>query len=252
MLGLLPVVLSGVPAAAPPVEAIAAAGLSAVLAVVIGYVIADRNRSNPYGPLGRGFLIGLSAGLNGVLLTWLIDWRMGVAGAAVNLAAAVPGLSALAAYRAVLGWSSWVLPMSWLATGVGLVFAGINGLSHLGGLIGLNVPAVRRVRLDGRTGVVSIEGGAIVPFRSRGFNLGSVTFVRTGCEAVIPHEAGHALNVAAMGGIFHYVGAIDENVPPLRRGQDAYAEIVAESWGLRPAPQQASGQPQATRGARRS
>jgi hypothetical protein len=37
------------------------------------------------------------------------------------------------------------------------------------------------------------------------------------------------LNNAAFGSIFHFVGAIDENVPPFARKAGAYAERFAES-----------------------
>ncbi len=40
------------------------------------------------------------------------------------------------------------------------------------------------------------------------------------------HEAGHTLNLAAFGFLFHLIGALDENV--LRRG-NAYSERLAES-----------------------
>jgi hypothetical protein len=41
------------------------------------------------------------------------------------------------------------------------------------------------------------------------------------------HEAGHTLNLAALGFVTHLIGALDENV--FGGGSDAYTELLAES-----------------------
>ena len=41
------------------------------------------------------------------------------------------------------------------------------------------------------------------------------------------HEAGHTLNLAAFGSVFHLIGALDENATT--RGANAFSERLAES-----------------------
>jgi hypothetical protein len=91
------------------------------------------------------------------------------------------------------------------------------------------------VRWDWLTWTVETAGGAALGLSaSPGFNIGNFTFIRgapspsfaTGISA---HETGHTLSGGAFGGFFYWIGAVDENVPPLRRRRAAYAELLAES-----------------------
>src|SRR5262249_35297214 len=97
------------------------------------------------------------------------------------------------------------------------------------------------VRWDWLTWTIETAGGAALGFAnslspSGGFNLGNFTFIppvvatspgfTTGASA---HETGHTLSGAAFGGFFYWIGAVDENIPPLRRGATAYSEMLAES-----------------------
>ncbi len=37
---------------------------------------------------------------------------------------AFDGLAHNAVYKGILGWTSWIMPMSWGATGLGIIFRG--------------------------------------------------------------------------------------------------------------------------------
>ena len=43
------------------------------------------------------------------------------------------------------------------------------------------------------------------------------------------HEAGHTLNLASFGFAFHFIGAIDENLPGIGSGANAFSEALAEA-----------------------
>ena len=60
------------------------------------------------------------------------------------------------------------------------------------------------------------------------FNMGNFSFVDYRSSSWHKqHEAGHTLNVAAFGSLFHVKGALDENA--IRRGTHALSERLAES-----------------------
>lgn len=56
--------------------------------------------------------------------------------------------------------------------------------------------------------------------------MGNFVFLKPGSTAE-GHETGHPLNLAAYGWIFHFVGALDENVTG--GDADAFAEHLADS-----------------------
>lgn len=62
-----------------------------------------------------GFTIGFNAGMNGVLAGALFGPVVGVT-LVVNFLATFEGISNNSAYQGILGWSSWLMPMSWTAT----------------------------------------------------------------------------------------------------------------------------------------
>jgi hypothetical protein len=187
----------------------------------------------------RGFLIALCAALNAGLW-WVIPgggagpWlgvALGVPLGVSGLLAGVPRVARSPGYQALLGWSSWLRPLSWPATAVGLALWGVNFP------FALRAGGAGALRLDRTTGTVETHGGitGITGFVG-GFNLGNFTFITPGAPrteftrpGLSAHETGHTLNVAAFGSVFHYLGAIDENLPPFRRLSRAYAELLAES-----------------------
>ncbi|MBC6461716.1 toxin TcdB middle/N-terminal domain-containing protein [Actinomadura sp. HBU206391] len=201
--------------------------------VTVAYVVASSAGGTPLGEFARGFLIGLNGGLNlalGAGVPAMIGLMFAFEGEEFNLSF----------MRPVLGWSSWFAPMSWIATGVGLSFFLFNamaaGYSRIvpGGRGGdWQKAQISAVRVDWPTGAIVTQGGLTEPIGSDGYNLGNFIYINRTASLdrgdVLGHEAGHTLNVAAYGGIFHFIGAIDENIGWPPRGAGALAELYAES-----------------------
>lgn len=189
----------------------------------------------------RGYAIGLNAGLNFGVWVIVLPGFGAIIGAPIgliNLMAAIPALTPVRAYQMVLGWSSWLMPMSWLATGLGLILFFVNLFS--GGVIAIAV--------DFSTGAIETFGGAAIAVTGfgGGFCLGNFTFITAASLAppsgfaapgISTHETGHTLNVAAFGSLWHFAGnAIEENIAPfprpvscVRAGPSAYGELLADS-----------------------
>jgi RHS repeat-associated protein len=205
--------------------------IGAVIALgvlAVSYVIASETAGTPFGDFMRGFLIGLNAGLNAVLASVIFGPVVGVTLGVINFLAAFDTVANSRAYQGILGWSSWLMPMSWLATGVGLVFFLLNVIPVI--FTGNQVEAVKihSLSVDWKTGTIVMEGGwtFLSGFRG-GFNLGNLAYITPG-SSVTDHEVGHTLNVAAFGSIFHFIGAIDENAVQ-SNPSNAYAERLADS-----------------------
>jgi hypothetical protein len=225
----------------------------------------------------RGFMIGLTAALNFSLLILLLPgclfdpspvpscgwasngllalpyWILSLAPFVVlliNGLCVVPTVSHHPMFQSLVGWISWLAPMSYVATGAGIILFIVNlPLS----LISLGIGAFR---IDLRTGTIETTSGVLgifsralgrypaAPTQAGGFSLGNFNFLipaiagpLTGLAAqsafvgptLSAHEIGHTLNTSAMGGIVLWINAIDENVPPFRNGASAYGELLAES-----------------------
>jgi RHS repeat-associated protein len=196
--------------------------------VTVGYVVADATQGTAFGEFMRGFLIGLNAGFNAVLASALFGPVVGVTLGVINFLAAFDTIANSEVYQGILGWSSWLMPMSWLATAVGLIFFVLNVIPAI--FTGNQVDAVRieNISIDWGTGTIVMEGGWLfLPGFHGGYNLGNFAYITPGAT-VTDHETGHTLTNAAFGSIFHFVGAIDENA--IREDpHDAYAEKIAES-----------------------
>ena len=100
--------------------------------------------------------------------------------------------------------------------------------------------AIQNVDADWKTGTVFMKGGLIANLNhlDTAFNMGNFCFVDYLSTAWHKdHEAGHALNLAAFGSLFHLIGAFDENATP--RGADAFAERLVprrrDAWCNHPA-----------------
>lgn len=210
------------------------AGLALGIGVVtVSYIVAGSAGGIPLGEFARGFMIGLNGGLNmalGAGVPGVVGFFFALEGEEFNLSF----------MRPVLGWSSWFAPMSWIATGVGLALFIFNataaGYSRIipGGRGGdWQKAQISAVRIDWHTGSIVTQGGLTEPIGAAGYNLGNFIYIhRTASldyEDVLGHEASHTLNVAAYGGIFHFIGAIDENIGWPPRGAGALAELYAES-----------------------
>jgi hypothetical protein len=192
-----------------------------------------------------GFLTGLTAGVNfGIwALVPVFGFWLGVALGLMCFLVVFPPVSRNPGLQTVLGWSSWIMPYSWLATALGVLLFVINlpfALAAFG-------PGA--VRLDVSTGTIETTGGLVgITGFVGGFDLGNFSFLSPGPGGTLAiqtpfgtpglsaHETGHTLSAAGFGGMFHWINAVDENVPPLRRLRAAYGELIAESHFPRPLP----------------
>ncbi len=210
----------------------------AIGVVAISYIVADATAGTGFGEFMRGFMIGFNAGLNAVIATALFGPVVGIALGVINFLAAFDGIAASPIYQGILGWSSWLMPMSWLATAIGLIFFVVNvvvafftfWIPQWFGGSGWDAARINSVSIDWGTGTIVTHGGLLTPAPG-GYNLGNFAYIHrnsTFSTSLVQHETGHTLNVAAFGSIFHFVGAIDENVIP-GRGANAYAEKFADS-----------------------
>jgi len=204
-------------------------GIALAIAIVaVSYVVASATEGTAFGEFMRGFMIGFNAGMNAVLASMIFGPVIGVALGVVNFLAAFDTIANSSVYQGILGWTSWLMPMSWLATGVGLIFFVLNVIPAL--FTGNQVDAVRihSLSIDWGTGTIVMEGGWLfLPGFNGGYNLGNFAYMTPG-SGVRDHETGHTLNVAAFGSIFHFIGAIDENAVQSTPA-NAYAEQLADS-----------------------
>ena len=181
--------------------------------MVVSYVVADATAGTAFGEFMRGFMIGVNAGMNAVFATMLFGPVIGIALGVINFLAAIDEVASNPIYQGILGWSSWLMPMSWLATGVGLVVFLINVVfgffAHMvptwfGGT-GWDQARINSVSIDWGTGTIVMHGGMFTVARG-GYNLGNFAYIHRDSPAdasLVGHETGHTLNVAAFGSIFH-------------------------------------------------
>jgi hypothetical protein len=225
----------------------------AILPFSLSYLIATKNRQSNAGEYFKGVMTGLNGGLNAVLLISLFmpephrnlstffkafgSWAGGpgivalIGGAYFALLSLLSGfhfLTGSVPFQAILAYSSWLMPMSWLVTVVGFLFFLINLI--LAGVTAnrVDVFKIRSVGFHGSTCSILTEGGLIHPLGgSSGFDMGTFVFLNSTGESLKAHETGHTLNLAAFGFVFHYIGALDENV--FGGHGNAYSERLADS-----------------------
>ncbi|HEX7902173.1 MAG TPA: hypothetical protein VF950_30720 [Planctomycetota bacterium] len=234
------------------------AGIGTVLGISIVlvspfYLIATKNRNSNGGEVFKGMMVGLNGGLNAVVLTaifmpepakslsvffkafekfaqgpGMIVLIVGAWIVLLHLLTMFQTLSGWSPFQALLGWSSWLMPMSWIVTGVGLLFVLINFI--LAGITGNQVEVLKIKSLDfhAKTCSLLMEGGLIHPLMGAGgFDMGNFVFLNRTGEYLTEHETGHNLNLAVFGWVFHFIGALDENV--FGGHGDAYSERLADS-----------------------
>lgn len=199
---------------------------------ILLYLLASKYQRTPLGEGFRGAIIGLNAGVNMILLFQITgNWIVAGALGGVVFLSAFLFISRHSWYHPFLGWTNWLLPMSWAVTYIGLFIYVINLLVAP---IGYLHPLLRGVRvrlyIDLPTSTFTMYGGLIRPFKGfSGLNMGNFIFINPGWEHLLRHEIGHLFSLAAMGSVFHYIGGIDENYLQTNYWE-AYAEYLAESY----------------------
>jgi len=154
---------------------------------------------------------------------------IGIALGVINFLAAFQTISRNSVYQGILGWSSWLMPMSWGVTLFGLIVFLTNvfaaGVSWIRGK-GFNI----KVAVDWGTGTIVMTGGWIgPPSWASGFNIGNFAYLSPGSSAQA-HETGHTLNNAAFGSIMNAYSALDDMI-----NHTSYGEHLAESHTSNPA-----------------
>ena len=222
------------------------AGL-AVVAMVVGGLILGTTQSA--GQIWRGVLIGLNSGLNFLLGWWLLQglsYGVAVAGglALIGYLSVVPPVAFSRVYHFILGWASWLMPMSWLVHAIGFALLILSLIGFL--ILGLPLKSaffqVTRFGWNWSEGTFFLVGGWVADMNpgKSGFDLGGFIFIHRDWATLVPaqirswdwlleHETGHALSLAAFGSIFHLIEALDENLPVIGRGANAPAEHIADS-----------------------
>lgn len=218
-------------------------GLGVVAGVVIvSYIVATFTANNGFGEAVRGWLIGINSAANGVLGALVYGKLFGDIGglgigiaiglALLNFLCTFPPITQVGVYQGLIGYLNWLMPMSWVVTGLGFVFYLLNVLGWLFiGLPGADYFKIKDVAADWKTGTFFMKGGWISNLNpiDTAFNMGNFAFVdkNSGGTWHKEHEAGHTLNLFAFGWVFHFVGAIEENATSA--GANAYSERLAES-----------------------
>lgn len=228
-----------------PVITLFAAGLGLLVATIFVYAGAAVSLLGVTSPAGtaalpatpgemfcRGVLIGMASSVNFLVMS-AIPWLAGFAVPVliITLLALIPPIAGNRFYQRILGALGWVLPLNYLMLPLGVLVFLITAPFALASPTG-------SVRWDWLTWTFETAGGAALGATGfvGGFNIGNFTFISPGVTTsptfttgVSTHETGHTLNGAAFGGFFYWIGAVDENVPPLRRMRGAYSELLAES-----------------------
>jgi hypothetical protein len=206
--------------------------------VVVGYIVAACTVASAFGEFMRGWLVGLNAALNVICALVIVTAFAGVVagiiaalaiGLVVLLSTIAP-ISQSAFYQGVVGYLNWLLPMSWVIVALGAMFYAVSLLLHAVTIGRVAFVKVTQFDIDWPTGTLFMKGGLVANLNilQTAFNMGNFSFVHRNSSAWhTSHEAGHTLNLAVFGALFHLIGAIDENV--LRRGSNAFSERLAES-----------------------
>ena len=83
-------------------------------------------------------------------------------------------------YQGVIGWANWLMPMSWLIVGLGILFLIVSGLLHLVTIGRVPYLKIEKGDVDWKTGTFFIKGGLIANLNhlDTAFNMGNFSFVR--------------------------------------------------------------------------
>jgi RHS repeat-associated protein len=218
-------------------------GLLAIVGLIglitVSYAVAHDQAGTGVGEFFRGFMIGLNAGLNAAFLAMMGPIGV-VIGIFVGVTIFLGSIDAVAnneVYQGILGWSNWLMPMSWLVLGLGAIMWILNGLGHIvlwwipqlwGG--GVQYFRITGFKMDWSTGMLATRGGWIANLNTidTAYNMGAFAYVDTNSSGWhLDHEAGHNLSLGAFGSIFHFVGFIHEM--GTSAGSGAFSEQIADS-----------------------
>ncbi|WP_426594773.1 toxin TcdB middle/N-terminal domain-containing protein [Cellulomonas sp. McL0617] len=165
---------------------------------IAGYAGASAARGTALGDFLKGMLIGFNAGLTVVFASAIFGPAIGLALGVIGFLSVFDGIRQSAAYQVILGWSSWLMPTTWLVNGIGLAFFAVNLI--LAGVTGNQVPglAITSISFDLATCSFVMKGGAFSDANpiDTAYDMGHFVFVdskNTSPDGDVPHETGHGL-----------------------------------------------------------
>jgi hypothetical protein len=205
-----------------------------ILSYIIATVSVKSDSGNESGLTGffRGFQIALNSAANAGLIWWLLGSvlsnelatgiALGVGG--LTLLACIAPVSQSGFYQGVLGYLNWLLPMSWPIIALGFVFLLISVLLCW---IPSQYFRFQDAGMDPKTCTFFVKGGLFGSLNPNdtAYNMGNFAFVDHLSPSMYKdHEAGHTLNLAVFGSIFHLLGALQQIFD-----HEALSELLAES-----------------------
>jgi RHS repeat-associated protein len=199
---------------------------------IAGYAGAAAARGTAFGDFMKGMLIGFNAGLTVVFASAVFGPIIGVGLGIIGFLSVFDGIRQSAVYQVILGWSSWLMPTTWLVNGLGLAFFAVNLI--LAGVTFNQVPglAITSISFDAATCSFVMKGGALSDANpiNTAYDMGHFVFVdskNTSPDGDVPHETGHSLSLGAFGSAVHLIGFVDEMI--LGNGSSAWTEQMADS-----------------------
>lgn len=183
----------------------------------------------------RGIAIGMPSSVNFLVMSAIPGLSLlAVPVFIITLLALIPPIAGNRfVYQRLLGLVGWILPLNYLMLPLGIL------LFLVAAPFAIAAGGISAIQFDFLTMTIETTGGSVLALASAPFNIGNFTFFPPPTPLVAPgsfslpgfsvHETGHTLSNAAFGGFVYWIGAVDENVPPLARGLIAYTELLAES-----------------------
>ncbi len=149
---------------------------------------------------------------------------VGVALGVINFLATFDGIAKNSFYQGILGWTSWLMPMSWAVNALGLAFYAVNLILAGVTLNKVDASKIDKLGFDWKTGTFVMSGGrsATAPRSTWATSCSSIRATSTAAPPTGPttrvaHETGHTLEFAAFGSAFLAADLIGENVDRGRR-----------------------------------
>ncbi len=207
---------------------LAYAAVAGLAGAAIGAVVGGIAYGSWEGAL-RGALIGFTAGANAMIGGMIFGPIIGAALGVITFLSVIPPVAKSDAYQGILGWTSYLMPMSWPGHAIGLTLFALNVVGYLVTFGQVDALRIRDMQVDWKTGNIFTVGGWVGQLDGRAFNFGGFSFVNTSryvggeiIPATFEHESGHMLSNAAFG-FFQATRVFEGN------GLDSFWERIAES-----------------------
>jgi RHS repeat-associated protein len=210
------------------------AGAAGLAGAALGAIVGGAVYGSGEGAL-RGALIGFTAGVNafigGALGAIIFGSYVGAALGVITFLSIIPPIAKSDVYQGILGWTSYLMPMSWPGHAIGLAVFALNVVGYLVTFGQVDYCKITDMKVDWKTGTIATLGGwasHVIPPGTDAGSIGGFAFfnpdkVSTISDDLLDHEAGHMLNNAAFGWFQVY------NVFDPRSHDDQYFEQLAES-----------------------